>query len=51
MITTTPSGFQVTSDGGKALSKPNQTLEAAKKRLRQVELFKHKARKTAKRKG
>jgi len=34
--------YIVTSEKGKHLSKPYDTLDAAKKRLRQIEYFKHK---------
>jgi len=34
-------GYQVKSEGGKNLSKPGLAKGAAKKRLRQVEYFKH----------
>jgi len=35
-------GFQVKSEKGKNLSKPGISKKAAKKRLQQVEYFKHK---------
>lgn len=41
MLKKTASGYQVTSEGGKNLSKPNLSKEAAVKRLQQVEYFKH----------
>lgn len=41
MIKKTKSGYKVTSEGGKNLSKPNLTKGQAVKRLRQVEFFKH----------
>lgn len=41
MIKPTGKGFQVKSEGGKNLSKPNLTKGQAVKRLRQVEFFKH----------
>lgn len=41
MIRKTNQGYQVKSEGGKNLSKPNLTKEQAEKRLRQVEYFKH----------
>jgi hypothetical protein len=41
MIRKTGEGFQVKSEGGKNLSKPNLTKEQAEKRLAQVEMFKH----------
>lgn len=37
-------GYQVKSHSGKALSKPGMPKAAAKKRLQQVEYFKHKKR-------
>ena len=42
MITKTKKGYQVKSESGKNLSKPNLTKEQAKKRLKQVEHFKSK---------
>ena len=42
MITKTKKGYQVKSESGKNLSKPNLTKEQAKKRLAQVEYFKSK---------
>lgn len=42
MIKKTPSGYKVTSESGKNLSKPNLTKTQAKKRIREVEYFKHK---------
>lgn len=42
MIKKTAKGYQVKSEGGKNLSKPNLSKAAATKRLRQVEYFKHK---------
>ena len=42
MIVKTSKGYQVKSEKGKNLSKPNLTKEQAHKRLRQVEHFKHK---------
>ena len=42
MITKTPQGYQVTSEQGKPLSKPNLTKQQAEKRLRQVEYLKNK---------
>ena len=42
MITKTKQGYQVTSERGKPLSKPNLTKQQAKKRLQQVEYFKRK---------
>lgn len=44
MIRKTKQGYQVVSESGKPLSKPNLTRAEAEKRLRQVEYFKHKAR-------
>jgi hypothetical protein len=44
MIKKTRSGFQVTSEGGKPLSKPTLSKAEAAKRLRQVEYFKHKGK-------
>lgn len=41
MIKKTGSGYQVTSEGGKNLSKPGLTKEQAQRRLQQVEFFKH----------
>ncbi|MGB7281084.1 MAG: hypothetical protein WBE13_02385 [Candidatus Acidiferrum sp.] len=41
MIKKTKAGYQVVSTKGKNLGGPYKTLEAAKKRLRQVEFFKH----------
>lgn len=45
MIVKTSKGFQVKSEGGKNLSKPTLSKAAAKKRLAQVEYFKHKGKK------
>lgn len=42
MITKTKKGYQVKSESGKNLSKPNLTKEQAQKRLKQVEYFKKK---------
>ena len=42
MIARTNEGYQVKSEKGKPLSAKNLTKEQAKKRLRQVEYFKHK---------
>jgi hypothetical protein len=42
MIVKTKGGYQVKSHSGKALSKPGLSKAAAKKRLQQVEYFKHK---------
>jgi hypothetical protein len=41
MIVKGGGGYQVKSEGGKNLSKPGLSKKAAKKRLRQVEYFKH----------
>lgn len=41
MIKKTKSGYQVKSESGKNLSKPNLTKAEAQKRLAQVEYFKH----------
>jgi hypothetical protein len=41
MIVKVKSGYQVLSSKGKHLGGPYRTLEEAKKRLRQVEFFKH----------
>jgi hypothetical protein len=41
MIRKTKSGYQVKSESGKNLSKPNLTKAEADKRLAQVEAFKH----------
>lgn len=42
MIKKTSQGYQVKSESGKNLSKPNLTKEQAERRLRQVEYFKGK---------
>ncbi len=42
MIKKTSQGFQVKSEGGKNLSKPNLSKGAAAKRLEQIEYFKNK---------
>jgi hypothetical protein len=42
MITKTAKGYSVKSEKGKNLGGPYKTREEAKKRLRQVEYFKHK---------
>jgi len=42
MITKTKSDYQVKSEKGKPLSKPNLTKKDAEKRLKQVEYFKNK---------
>lgn len=42
MIKKTKSGYEVTSEKGKPLSKKNLSKGQAKKRLQQVEYFKHK---------
>lgn len=41
MIKKTSEGFQVKSESGKNMSKPNLTKAEAHKRLAQVEWFKH----------
>ena len=41
MIKKTKGGYQVVSSKGRNLGGPFKTLEVAKKRLRQVEFFKH----------
>ena len=41
MIKRTSKGYQVKSESGKNLSKPNLTKAEADKRLAQVEAFKH----------
>ncbi len=41
MIIKRKEGYQVVSSKGRNLGGPYKTLEAAKKRLRQVEFFKH----------
>lgn len=45
MIKKNEKGYQVLSESGKPLSKPGMSLEAAKRRLAQVEHFKHKGKK------
>ena len=45
MIVKTSKGYQVKSESGKNLSKPNLTKEEAMKRLLQIEYFKRKANK------
>ena len=42
MIVKTNQGYQVKSESGKPLSKPNLTKEDAKERLRDVEYYKNK---------
>ena len=42
MIKKTSKGYQVVSENGKPLSKPNLTKEQAQKRLAQVEYYKNK---------
>ena len=42
MIEKTKGGYQVKSEKGKPLSKPNLTKQQATKRLKQVEYFKNK---------
>ena len=41
MIRKTADGYQVVSSKGKNLGGPYKTIDEAKKRLRQVEFFKH----------
>ena len=41
MIVKIKGGYQVVSSKGRNLGGPYKTLKAAKKRLRQVEFFKH----------
>jgi len=41
MIKRRKGGYKVVSSKGKNLGGPYKTLEAARKRLRQVEFFKH----------
>ena len=41
MITKTAKGYSVKSEKGKNLGGPYKTKQEAKKRLRQVEFFKH----------
>lgn len=41
MITKTSKGYQVKSESGKNLSKPDLSKQEAQKRLKQVEYFKH----------
>ena len=42
MIVKTKQGYQVKSEAGKNLSKPNLSKKQAEKRLKQVEYFKRK---------
>jgi hypothetical protein len=42
MIRKVKGGYQVVSEKGKNLGGPYKSMEAAKRRLRQVEYFKHK---------
>ena len=44
MIKKVRGGYQVLSSKGKNMGGPYKTLEVAKRRLRQVEFFKHKKR-------
>ena len=44
MIVKTSKGYQVKSESGKNLSKPNLTKAEAMKRLLQIEYFKRKAK-------
>ena len=41
MIVKVQGGYKVVSSGGRNLGGPYKTLKEAKKRLRQVEFFKH----------
>lgn len=41
MIKKTSQGYQVKSESGKNMSKPNLSKQEAEKRLKQVEYFKH----------
>jgi hypothetical protein len=45
VIKKTSQGFQVKSESGKNLSKPNLSKVQAERRLQQVEYFKHKGKK------
>ena len=45
MIKKTTKGYEVLSEKGKHLSKPNLSKKEAEKRLREVEYFKHKGKK------
>ncbi len=45
MIKKTSKGYQVKSESGKNLSKPNLTKAEADARLREIEAFKHMKRK------
>ncbi len=49
VIRKTKTGFIVTSEKGKPLSKPNLSREEAERRLAQVEMFKHLTAKRKKR--
>lgn len=52
MIKKTASGYMVTSEEGKPLSKPNLSHAEAVKRLSQIEFYKHHtARRAAKKKS
>ena len=44
MITKTKKGYQVKSESGKNLSKPNLTKEQAQKRLKQIHYFEKKGK-------
>jgi hypothetical protein len=44
MIRKTKGGYKVLSESGKNLGGPYKSKEEAKKRLRQVEFFKHRGR-------
>lgn len=46
MIRKTNAGYQVKSEKGKNLSKPNLSKAEAEKRLAQVEMFKHMRKKS-----
>lgn len=45
MIKKTSQGYKVISESGKNMSKENLSLEAAKKRLAEIEYFKNKGKK------
>ena len=47
MIKKTKKGYKVTSEKGKNLSKDNLTKEEAKKRIQEIEYFKHRDEKSA----
>jgi ribosomal protein S4E len=48
MITKTGKGYKVVSEKGKNLSSPDLSKEAAKKRLQQIEYFKHRVKSSVK---